>query len=315
MTDDKLFYNPETGATGFITKDSGKRTEFASGMVRDIDEGKPRFDLIRPLGVPYKAQMLTRFAELMARGAKKYCSPTAIGISELVECCTCDNLTAILSGTTTLKDSAETAMSKICALVIQRLPSASARTQETGQREQEIENEKEPSILLIVSQTLQKNDELNKPDTGDGLSLGSLQKTASSFLLRRMACALSVETSSVQEVRTWITTTKQALLEDFSALVVTRAWGSLVTRQKYFGEHSDICLTRHVSGANGTLIKANNRNWEQANGQEELDRMKASALRHAEQWFHGETDEDHAAAIFFNVMAYETTKYKMEHGQ
>lgn len=124
----KFLRESENVEDGYITKDSGKRVEFDSGMVRDTDEGKPRFDLLRPLGVPYKHQMLTRFAELMARGAKKYTS----------------------------------------------------------------------------------------------------------------------------------------------------------------------------------------RNWEQASGQEELDRMKGSALRHAEQWFHGETDEDHAAAVFFNITAYEATKYKME---
>lgn len=54
------------------TKDSGKREQYDSGMVRDTQDGKGRFDLIRPAGIPYKAQMLTRFAELMARGAEKY---------------------------------------------------------------------------------------------------------------------------------------------------------------------------------------------------------------------------------------------------
>lgn len=51
--------------TDFITKDSGKRQEFASGAVRDTVEGKPRYSLI-----PVKA--LRRWADLMARGAKKY---------------------------------------------------------------------------------------------------------------------------------------------------------------------------------------------------------------------------------------------------
>jgi len=50
---------------GFVTKDSGKRQEFASGMVRDTQEGKPRFDLIPTEG-------LRRLADLYARGAEKY---------------------------------------------------------------------------------------------------------------------------------------------------------------------------------------------------------------------------------------------------
>ncbi|MGI5245463.1 dATP/dGTP diphosphohydrolase domain-containing protein [Dactylosporangium sp. CA-139066] len=58
--------------TDFETKDSGERAQFASGMVRDTEKGKPRFDLLMPKGVPFREQMLTRFAALMARGAEKY---------------------------------------------------------------------------------------------------------------------------------------------------------------------------------------------------------------------------------------------------
>lgn len=47
------------------------------------------------------------------------------------------------------------------------------------------------------------------------------------------------------------------------------------------------------------------RNWEQAAGQEELDRFKASAARHFVQWMAGERDEDHAAAVAFNLMGAE----------
>ena len=56
----------------FITKDSGQRQDYASGMRRDTQEGKPDFALIVPLGVPYDEQMLTRWAALMERGAVKY---------------------------------------------------------------------------------------------------------------------------------------------------------------------------------------------------------------------------------------------------
>jgi hypothetical protein len=112
----------------FITKDSGARAEFDSGMVRDLSVDKPRFDLLIPNGVPYEEQVLTRFAKLMQRGAKKY----------------------------------------------------------------------------------------------------------------------------------------------------------------------------------------NARNWEKASGQEELDRFKESALRHMIQWYCGETDEDHAVAVFFNITAYESTITKLK---
>ena len=50
---------------GFITKDSGKRDEFPTGMRRDTQDDKPRYDLL-------DRAFLKRWAELMARGAKKY---------------------------------------------------------------------------------------------------------------------------------------------------------------------------------------------------------------------------------------------------
>jgi hypothetical protein len=56
----------------FTTKDSGKRQEFNTGMKRDVQENKPRFDLITPLYVPFNEQIITRWANLMARGAEKY---------------------------------------------------------------------------------------------------------------------------------------------------------------------------------------------------------------------------------------------------
>lgn len=49
----------------FLTKDSGNRIEFTTGMKRDVQTGKPRFDLTwKPL--------YWRWAELMGRGADKY---------------------------------------------------------------------------------------------------------------------------------------------------------------------------------------------------------------------------------------------------
>lgn len=50
---------------GFVTKDSGERSQFVTGAVRDTNEGKGRFDLISPIA-------LKRLAQLYERGAKKY---------------------------------------------------------------------------------------------------------------------------------------------------------------------------------------------------------------------------------------------------
>ena len=50
----------------FEVRDSGARTEFDSGMVRDVTEGKMRPDLIRD------GPMLQRWIALLTNGAKKY---------------------------------------------------------------------------------------------------------------------------------------------------------------------------------------------------------------------------------------------------
>lgn len=57
----------------FITKDSGERQAYATGMVRDVQgPDKARHDLLWAEGVPYADQFMTRVAELAQRGAEKY---------------------------------------------------------------------------------------------------------------------------------------------------------------------------------------------------------------------------------------------------
>lgn len=43
------------------------------------------------------------------------------------------------------------------------------------------------------------------------------------------------------------------------------------------------------------------RNWMKATGAAEAERFKESAVRHFIQWMRGDIDEDHAAAVFFNL--------------
>ncbi len=50
----------------YVTKDSGERQEWASGMKRDVTVGKILWHLTSP------GPMLKRWAELMTRGAVKY---------------------------------------------------------------------------------------------------------------------------------------------------------------------------------------------------------------------------------------------------
>jgi hypothetical protein len=71
-------------------------------------------------------------------------------------------------------------------------------------------------------------------------------------------------------------------------------------------------LTRLAGLYERGAVKYGDCNWMLANSEEELNRFKASAMRHMFQWANGEDDEDHASAIVFNVFAYETIREKME---
>lgn len=59
-------------------------------------------------------------------------------------------------------------------------------------------------------------------------------------------------------------------------------------------------------------VKYGENNWKKAAGEEELKRFKASALRHIFQWFNGDIDEDHAAAVCFNLAGAEMVKAKLD---
>jgi len=49
-------------------------------------------------------------------------------------------------------------------------------------------------------------------------------------------------------------------------------------------------------------------NWTLAMEGDEYVRFRKSAWRHFMQWWYGERDEDHAAAVFFNINGAEYTK-------
>jgi hypothetical protein len=60
-------------------------------------------------------------------------------------------------------------------------------------------------------------------------------------------------------------------------------------------------------------IKYGDNNWKLARTEEELARFRESAFRHFVQWFYGlNTEEDHAAAVFFNIAGAEYVKARMK---
>lgn len=57
--------------------------------------------------------------------------------------------------------------------------------------------------------------------------------------------------------------------------------------------------------------KYGRRNWQLACSQDEFERFQRSAARHFEQWLRGDRDEDHAAAVRFNVNAAEHVRERL----
>jgi len=82
-----------------------------------------------------------------------------------------------------------------------------------------------------------------------------------------------------------------------------KTWWSLV----YDGPMLKRWATHLTKGAK----KYAARNWMKAEGQAELDRARDSACRHFAQWMAGEVDEDHAAAVYFNINLAEYVKEKL----
>lgn len=79
--------------------------------------------------------------------------------------------------------------------------------------------------------------------------------------------------------------------------------------------YKDQLLTRWAALMERGAAKYGRRNWQLAESDEELERFKASAFRHFVQWISGENDEDHAAAVLFNINAAEFTKAKIKQRQ
>jgi len=75
--------------------------------------------------------------------------------------------------------------------------------------------------------------------------------------------------------------------------------------------YSEQMLTRVAELMVRGSEKYGDRNWERADDPKDLERFKSSAFRHLMQWMLGETDEDHAAAVIFNIVANESIAWKL----
>jgi hypothetical protein len=68
------------------------------------------------------------------------------------------------------------------------------------------------------------------------------------------------------------------------------------------------CVKRLAELLQRGAVKYGENNWKLAKTEEEFNRFKASAFRHFYQYMNNENDEDHMAAVTFNLFAMEYMK-------
>lgn len=73
-------------------------------------------------------------------------------------------------------------------------------------------------------------------------------------------------------------------------------------------------LRRYAEHLRKGALKYDARNWMKANSPEEMERFRQSAAHHFAQWMEGCVDEDHAAAVIFNLNGYEYVKERLRSG-
>lgn len=70
-------------------------------------------------------------------------------------------------------------------------------------------------------------------------------------------------------------------------------------------------LDRYADHLTKGAVKYAPRNWMQANGEEELERFRESAVRHFVLWLRNVRDEDHAAAVWYNINGFEYVRDRL----
>lgn len=89
----------------------------------------------------------------------------------------------------------------------------------------------------------------------------------------------------------------------------------LRTMQEYEVIDDETMWDRYAELMTRGAVKYAARNWMKAQGEEELDRFKASAARHFWQWYTGsDQEEDHFVAVMFNVNGAEYARINLAFG-
>lgn len=335
----------------FIVKDSGKRQEYDSGMVRDTQEDKPNYNLI-------DKDFLLRLANHLTKGAIKYGRDTPITQSNWKNVCYCvcnckrkseigrceintesqiatqrgymqvggcvisaispniqspDQQPVAKEKSTIQEDSVKPVMTKISNLGILNMLNVRLKIMINGFR----------TIWEELGNTGRTREKNTDPAQKNIYSRGNtnLQPSDSqsrmnpSSLKYKEEDVLSVESSPIGHFSTLTMTTKQEGFEDYYVEDAIRGLDFSEILRNKLKRHSGSCKIHHSIVWENDLPIAKRHslnNWQLASSSEEMQRFQDSAFRHMMQWMNGETDEDHMAACSFNMMAFEFVKRKIQ---
>lgn len=79
----------------------------------------------------------------------------------------------------------------------------------------------------------------------------------------------------------------------------------------YLLVHDGPLLKRWARHLTNAVASKGKRNWMNAHSEDDLERFREGFARHSAQWLAGEVDEDHAAAIVFNLNGAEYVRERL----
>lgn len=314
----------------FTTKDSGKRQSFDTGMVRDVQDGKPRYDLIPTEG-------LHRLADLYARGAEKYSQPFPVTLENWYDIInigcktkhsttiknqyvtqstptqggTCvsnvtlkntqkqKGLTVTLKKLHKLENNAEVVMTETLRNEILGTLKDNEKTTNGG--ENEIQKDIRVFIKSTVLNLVQNLQNHLENESAPYYHTGLVRQMRQDFWIYREECVRFVEESLTEFTSTLTTYTGLLKLEGYYVASVIKdleCWEMILVE---LNGHSTICNLPHMlSLENSSVFSVGDDNWKKG---QPYSRAYASLFRHLIQWREGDRSEDHISAVAWNAFA------------
>jgi len=260
-------------------------------MTRDTSEGKIDYTLV------LDGPMFERWAALMTRGAEKYTTKLDLTLSNwlaIIGECQCKSY--VSTSNHLAVTGVEAVMKKAFDNVIQNSQKGNEKIVDSGQTVIVPANVLRAALMLHLEDT-----EQNSYHAG-----AYCHKTNPPIVT-------FADVHQAIEPYLSTTTTKQVFLEVFSANSATSLSVTSKTVSNYLTGHDSTCPARLWQVEGNHIIKPGVRNWMKASGEAELERFKQSAFRHFIQWMRGDTDEDHGAAVMFNINGAEYVKQALAH--